>query len=76
MPISPGCLAGTPIASGTCRICGRELSNPASIAAGIGPVCAARYRWLRAAIVAPLDLLPSRPWWWAELAPQAESGDE
>lgn len=32
--------------SHVCRACGRELSNPASIAAGIGPVCAARYRRL------------------------------
>ena len=29
--------------SGTCSVCGRELTDPASIAAGIGPVCAAGF---------------------------------
>ena len=29
--------------TGTCCVCGRELTNPASVAAGIGPVCAARF---------------------------------
>lgn len=28
---------------GECRICGRELSNPKSVVAGIGPVCAGRF---------------------------------
>lgn len=29
--------------TGECCVCGRELSDPASIAAGIGPVCASRF---------------------------------
>lgn len=28
---------------GTCIVCGRTLTNPDSVAAGIGPVCAARF---------------------------------
>lgn len=31
--------------SGYCCICNRELSDPQSIRAGIGPVCAAKYGW-------------------------------
>jgi Family of unknown function (DUF6011) len=30
---------------GMCSICGRELSDPASIEAGIGPICADNYGW-------------------------------
>lgn len=30
---------------GCCSICKRELSDPESIAAGIGPVCSARFGW-------------------------------
>ena len=30
---------------GECGCCGRELTNPESIAAGIGPVCAKRHGW-------------------------------
>lgn len=29
--------------TGRCGICGRELTDPASIAAGIGPICAQRF---------------------------------
>lgn len=29
-------------AAGSCRRCGRMLKNPASVEAGIGPVCARR----------------------------------
>ena len=29
--------------TGSCSCCGRELTDPASIAAGIGPVCAEKY---------------------------------
>lgn len=29
--------------TGTCCVCGRELTNQASVAAGIGPVCASRF---------------------------------
>lgn len=28
---------------GSCIVCGRELTDPASVAAGIGPVCAKRF---------------------------------
>lgn len=31
--------------TGSCSCCGRELSDPASIALGIGPVCATKYGW-------------------------------
>lgn len=31
------------VETGTCCVCGRELTNPASVAAGIGPVCASRF---------------------------------
>jgi hypothetical protein len=31
------------IATGVCGCCGRELTNPESIAAGIGPICAERW---------------------------------
>lgn len=31
-------------AAGRCRVCGRELTDPASIKAGIGPDCAQRQR--------------------------------
>lgn len=30
---------------GSCACCGRELSNPESIALGIGPICAGKYGW-------------------------------
>lgn len=30
---------------GACCKCGRELTNPASIEAGIGPICAEKYGW-------------------------------
>lgn len=30
---------------GLCSACGRELSDPASIEAGIGPICAENYGW-------------------------------
>lgn len=30
---------------GSCCICGRELSNPASVELGIGPICASRFGW-------------------------------
>ena len=30
-------------ATGTCSCCGRELTDPASIAAGIGPICASKW---------------------------------
>lgn len=29
--------------TGTCMVCSRRLSNPASVEAGIGPVCASRF---------------------------------
>lgn len=32
-------------ATGTCSCCGRELTDPESIARGIGPVCAEKYGW-------------------------------
>lgn len=31
------------IATGSCGCCGRELTDPESIAAGIGPICAAKF---------------------------------
>ena len=31
--------------TGVCCICGRELTNHASIDAGIGPICADKYGW-------------------------------
>jgi Family of unknown function (DUF6011) len=31
--------------TGTCSCCGRELTNPESRAAGIGPICAEKYGW-------------------------------
>lgn len=31
--------------TGQCAICNRTLSDPASLAAGIGPVCAERFGW-------------------------------
>lgn len=30
---------------GLCSVCGRELSDPESVAAGIGPVCRERFGW-------------------------------
>lgn len=30
---------------GQCACCGRELSNPESVALGIGPICAGRFGW-------------------------------
>lgn len=33
--------------TGRCSCCGRELTDPASIAAGIGPVCAKRFGFIR-----------------------------
>lgn len=30
---------------GVCSCCGRELTNPESIARGIGPICASRFGW-------------------------------
>lgn len=30
---------------GSCACCGRELSNPESVALGIGPICAGRFGW-------------------------------
>ena len=30
---------------GVCAICSRELSNPESVARGIGPICASRFGW-------------------------------
>lgn len=30
---------------GSCSCCGRELTNPESIALGIGPVCASKFGW-------------------------------
>lgn len=32
-------------ATGQCSCCGRELTDPASIAAGIGPICAENFGW-------------------------------
>ncbi len=32
--------------TGDCGICNRRLSDPESVARGIGPVCAAKYGWL------------------------------
>lgn len=32
--------------TGNCAICGRELTNHASIDLGIGPICAAKYGWI------------------------------
>lgn len=32
-------------ATGECSCCGRELTDPASIAAGIGPICAKKFGW-------------------------------
>lgn len=31
--------------TGSCSCCGRELSNPESIALGIGPICAGKFGW-------------------------------
>lgn len=31
--------------TGTCSCCGRELSDPASVEAGIGPICATKWGW-------------------------------
>lgn len=31
--------------SGSCSCCGRELTDPKSIAAGIGPICATKFGW-------------------------------
>jgi hypothetical protein len=31
--------------TGTCAVCSRELTDPASVAAGIGPICAERFGW-------------------------------
>jgi hypothetical protein len=31
--------------TGSCSCCGRELTDPESVAAGIGPVCAGKYGW-------------------------------
>lgn len=31
--------------TGTCAVCGRELTDPDSIAAGIGPICATGFGW-------------------------------
>jgi hypothetical protein len=31
--------------SGSCSCCGRELTDPRSIEAGIGPVCATKFGW-------------------------------
>ena len=31
--------------TGRCSCCGRELTNPESIARGIGPICAAKWGW-------------------------------
>lgn len=31
--------------TGSCSCCGRELTDPTSVAAGIGPVCASRFGW-------------------------------
>lgn len=31
--------------TGSCSCCGRELSNPESIALGIGPICARKFGW-------------------------------
>lgn len=33
------------VETGRCGCCGRELTDPESIAAGIGPVCAGRFGW-------------------------------
>ncbi len=30
---------------GTCACCGRDLTDPASVALGIGPVCASKWGW-------------------------------
>jgi hypothetical protein len=35
-------LEGELVAAGRCRICGRTLTDPGSVAAGVGPECAAR----------------------------------
>lgn len=37
-------IAGALQASGICRECGRTLTNPESVAAGIGPECGPRVR--------------------------------
>lgn len=31
--------------TGNCSCCGRELTNPESVALGIGPICARKYGW-------------------------------
>jgi hypothetical protein len=31
--------------TGRCSVCGRELTDPVSVAAGIGPICAGGYGW-------------------------------
>jgi hypothetical protein len=31
---------------GKCSVCAKELSDPESVARGIGPVCAERYGWV------------------------------
>lgn len=33
------------VQTGSCSCCGRELTDPASIAAGIGPICAKKFGW-------------------------------
>jgi hypothetical protein len=58
----------------TCEVCGRALSHPASVAAGIGPVCAGGKRAQRLAATCddpesrelnglrPFDVVRSEPW--------------
>ena len=33
------------LATGQCAVCARELTDPVSVARGIGPICAARFGW-------------------------------
>jgi hypothetical protein len=33
------------VMTGSCSCCGRELTNPESVARGIGPICAAKWGW-------------------------------
>lgn len=33
------------IETGSCSCCGRELTDPASVSAGIGPICAKKFGW-------------------------------
>lgn len=43
--------------TGNCSCCGRKLSDPTSVAMGIGPVCAEKYGWSREGVT-PINTKP------------------